>query len=95
MGANSPREAENRRQDAVCWETQGHPMRYYAAWELRQESGLVREGPLGFFSLLAAPQGLAVAPGWAEVESLWVSRDRPPLPSFRLPSQPGLLSHFC
>lgn len=45
-------------------------MSYYVAWELRQESVLVREEPLGFFSLLAEPQGLAVAPGWAAVEGM-------------------------
>lgn len=32
------------------------PYEVLIAWELRRESGLVREGPLGFLSLLAASQ---------------------------------------
>lgn len=71
----------------MFWETQGHPMRYYVAWELRQESELERAGLLGFFSLLAEPQGhmaldlwwLWAGKRWRECFckslSLWVSRE--------------------
>lgn len=47
-------------------------MRHYIAWELRQESGLVREGPLGFFSLLAESQGhMALDFWWLQAGLRW------------------------